>query len=85
MIKLLKFDGNWIITEIEELPEVELGDPNCVLKYAYQIDGSCLGSWPPYSDDREVLVRSSDILLIAEPKTFHLGEYYKLVDEEKKE
>ena len=68
MIKLLKFDGDWIISEIEEIPESQIGDPDCVLKYPYQIEGNCLGTWPAYTEEREIIVRSSDITVITEPK-----------------
>lgn len=82
MIKLIKFSGEWIISEIEELPDVQFGDPDCVLKYPYQIEGSCLGPWPPYSDEREIVIRSSDITVITEPKKFHLSQYAASVDQE---
>lgn len=83
MIKLIKFSGEWIISEIEELPEVQFGDPDCVLKYPYQVEGNCLGPWPAYSDEREIIIRSSDITVITEPKKFHLSQYAASVDQER--
>jgi hypothetical protein len=85
MIKLLKFDGDWIISEIEEIPESQIGDPDCVLKYPYQIEGNCLGTWPAYTEEREIIVRSSDITVITEPKKFHLSQYTSLVYDEQDE
>lgn len=85
MIKLLKFAGDWLISEVEEIPETEIGDPDCVLKYPYQIDGKCLGPWPEYSDEREIIVRSTDITVITEPKRFHLANYIASVDRERAE
>lgn len=82
MIKLIKFDGDWIVSNIEEIPEVEFGDPDCVLKYPYQIDGKCLGPWPLHSDEREIVVRSSNISVVAEPSTFILSSYQKVIEEE---
>jgi hypothetical protein len=82
-VKLIKFDGDWIITEIEEIEGVEFGDPDCVLRYPYQIQGDCLGPWPAYSDEREIVIRSSEITVITDPKAFYLSSYITLIDEEK--
>jgi hypothetical protein len=85
MIKLMKFDGEWIISEIEEIPDAQFGDPDCVLKYPYQIEGNCLGTWPVYTEEREIIVRSSDVTVISEPKKFHLAQYAALVHDERGE
>ena len=82
MIKLIKFDDDWIVTNVVEIPDVEFGDPDCVLKYPYQVEGECLGPWPVHSDEREIIVRSSDITVITEPNTFLLSSYQKVIDEE---
>ena len=82
MIKLIKFDGDWIIANVTEIPDVEFGDPDCVLKYPYQVEGECLGPWPPHSDQREIIVRSSDVTVITDPDTFLLSSYQKVIDEE---
>lgn len=83
MIKVIKFDGEWIVSEIEQLEDVPFGDPDCVLKYPYQVEGECLAPWPRYSDEREIIVRSSEIRVIVDPKTFLLGSYINVVSEEK--
>lgn len=67
MIKILKFDTHWIVAEIEEIPEVEFGDPDCVLKYPCEILEGDLVRFPPHSKDFEIAVRSSDIKLISDP------------------
>ena len=68
MIKILRLDGKWIISEIEEIPGVELGDPDCVLKSPREItDDHKLITYPPHSKDEEIAVRSTDIFVIAEP------------------
>lgn len=82
MIKLIKFDGDWIVANVTEIPDVEFGDPDCVLKYPYQVEGECLGPWPPHSDQREIIVRSSDVTVITDPDTFLLSSYQKVIDEE---
>jgi hypothetical protein len=84
-IKLIRFDGVWIISEVEEIPDVEFGDPDCVLKYPYEVEGTCLGPFPQHSREREFVVRSSEISLIAEPTDFIYNQYRGLVEIEKPE
>ncbi len=81
-IKLVRFDGVWIISQLEEIPDVEFGDPDCVLKYPYEVEGKCLGPFPRYSREREFIVRSSEISLIAEPTDFLYNLYRASVDME---
>lgn len=83
MIKLLKFDGEWIVSEVEQIEDIEIGDPDCVLKYPYQVEGECLAPWPPYAEEREIIVRSSEITVLSEPKAFLLSSYINVVAEEK--
>ena len=82
-IKLIRFDGVWIISEVEEIPDVEFGDPDCVLKYPYEVEGTCLGPFPQHSREREFVVRSSEITLITEPTDFIYNQYRELVTQEK--
>jgi len=79
MIKILKFDGHWIVAEVEEIPGQEIGDPDCVLKYPCEIlsDGDAV-RFPRYSRDSEIIVRSTDITLIAEPTDVYLQKYISL-------
>lgn len=79
MIKILKFDTHWIVAEVEEIPGVEFGDPDCVLKYPCEIlsDGEVV-RFPPYSNDTEIVVRSSEITLISEPIDKIAQRYYML-------
>ena len=82
-IKLMRFSGTWIVSEVEEIPDVEFGDPDCVLKYPYEIEGACLGVFPLRSREREFIVRSSEISLITEPDDFLYNQYRELVSQEK--
>lgn len=82
MIKLIKFDNDWLVTNVVEIPDVEFGDPDCVLKYPYQVAGDCLGPWPLHAGEREIVIRSSDIKVITEPDTFLLSSYQKAIEDE---
>jgi len=55
MIKLLKFDGHWLVTEVEEISGVEFGDPDCVLKYPYEVTADGVKHFPPFGVDRELI------------------------------
>jgi hypothetical protein len=82
MIKLIKFDGHWLISQVEEIPDAEFGDPDCVLKYPYEIEGTCMGPFPEHSSEKELVVRSANISVITEPNTFILAQYTTLINEE---
>jgi len=82
MIKLLKFDGHWLVTEVEEISGVEFGDPDCVLKYPYEVTADGVKHFPPFGVDRELVVRSSDIAVIADPDSATAALYYDLKSKE---
>jgi len=78
LTKLLKFDGHWLVAEVEEIPETEFGDPDCVLKYPCEVTEDGVIPFPPFSDDRELIVRSSNITVLAEPDAMTSALYYDL-------
>ena len=80
MIKLLKYDGHWIVAEVEEIEGAELGNPDCVLRYACEVDQDGAVPFPAYSDDTELVVRSENITVIAEPSAMYSALYYDLKD-----
>ena len=82
MIKLLKFDGHWLVAEVEEIPGTELGDPDCVLKYPCEINEDGAVPFPPFSDDKELVVRSENLTIVAEPTAMYMSLYYDLKDKE---
>lgn len=82
-IKLIRFAGVWLVSEVEEIPDVEFGDPDCVLKYPYEINGTCLGAFPVHSREREFIIRSSEISLITDPNDFLYNQYVDLMSLEK--
>jgi hypothetical protein len=81
MLKLLRFESRWLVSEVEEIPGVEFGDPDCVLKYPCEVTEDGLTTFPPFSDDRELAVRSSDITLIAEPDSKTASLFYETKSE----
>ena len=81
-IKLIRFDGVWLVSEVEEILDVEFGDPDCVLKYPYEIEGSCLGPFPCHSREREFIIRYSEISLITDPSDYIYNQYKLVVSQE---
>lgn len=82
MTYLLKFDGHFLIAEVEEIPGVQFGDPDCTLKHPYRISGNpgknpTLTKFPNFAKTSELTVRSSDITFIIEPDDFIVSRYYE--------
>ncbi|CAF34197.1 hypothetical protein S-PM2d132 [Synechococcus phage S-PM2] len=82
MIKILHFQGYWIISEVEEIDGLEFGDPDCMLKYPYAVEQGVLVPWPPYSTEKKIIVRSSEISVMVDPDAPRLADYAKLKSEE---
>jgi hypothetical protein len=49
-----------------------------VLKYACEINEDGAVPFPPYSEDRELIVRSENITVISEPTPMYSALYYDL-------
>jgi hypothetical protein len=79
---LLKLANEWIIAQVEEVEgATSIGDPDCVLREPYVVEcGGEIYSWPRHSNDREVVVRSSDITTLVNPSTKLLAAYLLKVD-----
>ena len=60
--KLLKIQSEpWIIAEVEAVEDAVLGERVCILINPVTVDGE---KWPQYSDDTEIALRSSDIIVM---------------------
>jgi hypothetical protein len=77
---LLDID-NVIISEVVEV-DAELGDPNCKLINPYLFkDIDNMSPWPKVTNQTELMIRSEDILTIAEPKPEVIEKYLELTGE----
>ncbi len=81
-IKCLLLDVDTvIISEIYEM-DAEIGDPDCKLINPYVFkDENNMEPWPKASNQIELMVRSSDILTIADPKPEVIEKYLELTGE----
>lgn len=84
---LLKLANEWIIAQVEEVEgATSIGDPDCVLRDPFVVD--CQGDlhrWPPFSDDTEIVVRSTDITTLVNPSTRLLAAYLCKIEPPKSE
>lgn len=73
---LLKVD-NVVICEVVEV-DAEPGEPNCRIVNPYEFVDGKLVPWPEVSGQSELMIRSSDILTVVEPKEEIINQYLEL-------
>jgi len=80
-IKCLLVDAdNVLISEVEEVPS-EIGDPDCKLIKPYRFYGlDKMEPWVKASNQTEYMIRSSDVLTIADPSPEVIEAYLKLTE-----
>jgi hypothetical protein len=78
-IKCLLLDvDNVIISEVVEV-DAELGDPNCKLINPYQFFSvDDMRPWPKATNQTELMIRSEDILTMADPTPEVIEKYLEL-------
>ena len=79
VVKCLLVDiDNVLISEVEEVPS-EIGDPDCKLIRPYRfLDEDKMVPWVRASNQTEYMIRSSDILTIADPTPEIIEKYLEL-------
>ena len=80
-VKCLLVDAdNVLISEVEEVPS-EIGDPDCKLIKPYRFYGpDKMEPWVKASNQTEYMIRSSDVLTIADPTPEVIEAYLKLTE-----
>ena len=80
-VKCLLVDAdNVLISEVEEVPS-EVGDPDCKLIRPYRFYGlDKMEPWVKASNQTEYMIRSSDVLTIADPTPEVIEAYLKLTE-----
>ena len=73
---MLLLKDQWLLAKVEEIEGTQLGDPDCILVEPMIIDGTNLKDWLPFADEKETVVRSSDIITFVEPGKDLLSKYY---------
>ena len=82
-IKIIVLEHQNLISEIDEVQTVEIGDPNCKLTKPFVIksDGTLEQFLIGITRDTEIMVGSDKILTIAEPAPTILEKYLDLIKE----
>ncbi len=73
---MLLLKDQWLLAQVEEIEGAQFGDPDCILVEPLAINGTTLTDWLPFADNKETVVRSSDILTFLEPGKELLASYY---------
>jgi len=79
VIKCILLDvDNVIITEMLQI-DAEIGDPDCKLLNPYRFySKDDMRPWPEATYQADIMIRSSDILTIAEPTAEIIEKYLEL-------
>ena len=80
LIKLIVLEHYNLISKIEEVPTVEIGDPNCKLTNPYVIgeDKTLQPFLMGLTRDANIMISSDKILTIANPSATILEKYQDL-------
>ena len=75
-LKVLLLKDQWLLASVDEIEDAQFGDPDCILNNPMIIEGDQLTDWLPFADEKECVVRSSDILTFVEPSERLLAQFY---------
>ena len=80
IIKCLLLDvDNVIISEVEEVEGADIGEPDCKLIKPYLFESiDEMKPWPKATDQKELLIRSDNILTMADPSKAVIDRYIEL-------
>ena len=83
-IKILVLtNGILLISQIEEVAAVDIGDPNCKMTSPYIINGKEMLPWlSDVTDDVDIMICSDKILSLVEPHKSLVDSYLKLATKE---
>ena len=83
-IKILALtNGTLLISQIEEVAAVDIGDPNCKMTSPYVINGKEMLPWlSDVTDDVDIMICSDKILSLVEPHKSLVDAYLKLATKE---
>ena len=83
-IKILVLtNGILLISQIEEVAAVDIGDPNCKMTSPYIIEGKEMSPWlSDVTDDVDIMICSDKILSLVEPHKSLVDSYLKLATKE---
>ena len=76
-------NGDLIISAVEEVAALDIGDPNCKMISPYKIIGKEMSPWlGDVTDDVDIMICSDKILSLVEPHKSLVDSYLKLATKE---
>ena len=74
--------GEILISQIEEVAALDIGQPDCKLTSPYKVDGDNISPWlANVTDDVDIMMCSDKILTLVEPHKSLVDSYLKLATE----
>tara|TARA_B100000925_G_scaffold244430_1_gene194290 strand:- start:543 stop:803 length:261 start_codon:yes stop_codon:yes gene_type:complete len=79
---LVLVSGEILISQIEEVAALDIGQPDCKLTSPYKVDGDNISPWlANVTDDVDIMMCSDKILTLVEPHKSLVDSYLKLATE----
>ena len=76
-------NGDTLISAVEEVAALDIGDPNCKMISPYKIVGKEMSPWlGEVTDDVDIMICSDKILTLVEPHKSLVDSYLKLATKE---
>tara|TARA_B100000530_G_scaffold246400_1_gene161433 strand:+ start:320 stop:583 length:264 start_codon:yes stop_codon:yes gene_type:complete len=76
-------NGDLLISAVEEVAALDIGDPNCKMISPYKIVGKEMSPWlGDVTDDVDIMICSDKILSLVEPHKSLVDSYLKLATKE---
>ena len=76
---LVLVNGDILISGVEEVAALDIGDPNCKMISPYKIEGKEMSPYlSSVTDDVEIMICSDKILTLVEPHKSLVDSYLKL-------
>ena len=76
-------NGDTLISAVEEVAALDIGDPNCKMISPYRIVGKEMSPWlGDLTDDVYIMICSDKILSLVEPHKSLVDSYLKLATKE---
>ena len=76
-------NGDLLISAVEEVAALDIGDPNCKMISPYKIVGKEMTPWlGDVTDDVDIMICSDKILSLVEPHRSLVDSYLKLATKE---
>tara|TARA_Y100000996_G_scaffold347515_1_gene285899 strand:- start:345 stop:608 length:264 start_codon:yes stop_codon:yes gene_type:complete len=76
-------NGDLLISAVEEVAALDIGDPNCKMISPYKIVGKEMTPWlGDVTDDVDIMICSDKILSLVEPHKSLVDSYLKLATKE---